>query len=116
MAGTYRFKIDQGATLRRILVWKKEDGTPVDLTDYTARMEIRDQAGGVLLYRLDTDNGGLTLGGEAGTITLHIPAATSTPWAWRAGVYDLELIAPNGDVVRLIQGGLQVVPEVTTGA
>ncbi|WP_344580481.1 hypothetical protein [Nonomuraea roseoviolacea] len=114
MAAVYRFTIDQGATFRRVLRWTS-GGEPLNLTGFSARMEIRTKTGGELLYRLDTSTGGITLGGVEGTIQLHIPASASTAWAWRTGVYDLELIGPTGDVVRLIQGGVQVSPEVTTG-
>jgi hypothetical protein len=114
LAVVYRFTIDQGATWRRVLKWLKE-GNPVDLTGFTARMEIRDKVGGALLHRLDTENGGLSLGGDEGSIVLHVPADVSSAWSWRTGAYDLELIAENGDVTRLIQGGVQINPEVTTG-
>ncbi|MEQ4716096.1 hypothetical protein [Nonomuraea sp. B19D2] len=114
MAVVYRLTLDQGATFRRVLRWLKGE-SPVDLTGFSARMEIRDKAGGSLLYRLDTTNGGISLGGAEGTVILHLPAATSAAWSWRTGVYDLELIEPNGDVTRLIQGGVQINPEVTTG-
>jgi hypothetical protein len=77
VAGTYRFNIDQGTTVRRTLRWLR-DGVPVDLTGATARMEIRDKAGGILIYRLDTTNGGLTLGGTTGMILLYIPAEASS--------------------------------------
>lgn len=114
MAVVYRLSIDQGATFRRALRWLK-GGNPVDLSGFSARMEIRDKAGGMLLHRLDTEGGGISLGGAEGTIVLHIPADVSAAWPWRTGVYDLELIEPTGDVIRLVQGSVQISPEVTTG-
>lgn len=114
MAGTYRFNIDQGTTLRRSLRWSRA-GQPVDLSGASARMEIRDKARGALLYRLDITNGGLVLGGIAGTILISIPAEASSAWNFLKGVYDLEVVEADGTVSRLIQGAVVVSPEVTTG-
>lgn len=114
MAGTYRLKIDQGSTVRRALRWLR-DGEPVDLSDCTARMEIRTAVGGALIHRLDTTNGGLEVDGPEGVIRIHIPAETSSAWTSMSGVYDLEVVFPDGSVTRLIQGQVQVSPEVTTG-
>lgn len=115
MAGVYDFVFEQGTTIARLLTWKRSN-VPVDLTGYTARMEIRDKYGGNLLYRFDLGQGNLVLGGTAGTIILRVPPSTSAAWTWRAGVYDLEVIDSNGDVARLIQGKVKISPEVTTGA
>ncbi|MET8143334.1 hypothetical protein ABZU32_23785 [Sphaerisporangium sp. NPDC005288] len=78
-------------------------------------MEIRATAGGALLHRLDTVNGGLTLGGSDGTILIYIPADVSSAWTTFQGVYDLEVVMPDGTVVRLLQGSVAISAEVTTG-
>lgn len=97
------------------MVWKR-DNVIVDITGWTARMEIRDKIGGILLYRLDTSNGRLTINGPIGMIGLNIPADVSSAWTWKSGVYDLELVDPNGKIGRMIQGKIKVNAEVTTGA
>ncbi|MER5643958.1 hypothetical protein [Streptosporangium sp. NPDC002524] len=114
MAGTYRFNIDQGTTVRRPLRWMR-DGAPVDLTGATARMEIRAKAGGALLHRLDTANEGILLGGTSGTIVLIIAPEVSSAWTVFKAVYDLEVVEASGAVTRLLQGPVSVSPEVTTG-
>lgn len=109
--------IKQGATFRRRLTWKT--GSPaiaVDLTGYTARMQVRAVIEDpVVLVDLTTENGGITLGGTAGTIDLFINDAATSAYMWDAGVFDLEMVAPgaNGDVIRLTAGTVTVSPEVT---
>jgi len=50
----------------------------------------------------------------AGTnVELVIPAADSSEWMWRHGVYDVELVDLIGHPTRLIQGSVTVSPEVT---
>ena len=60
-----------------------------------------------------TANGGITLGGVAGTIELFVSDDASTLFTWTAGAWDLEIEFPGGDVRRLAQGSISVSPEVT---
>lgn len=48
-----------------------------------------------------------------GKLTLAIPAADSTAWAWRKAVWDIELIDPSGNPGRVDSGVVVVLPEVT---
>jgi len=108
------FRLRKGSTLRRTVTWYQDAARtlPVDLTDYDARMQIRDLAG-VQLFELTTSNGGLTLGGLAGTITFYISAEdTDEPGADNAE-YDLELVAPNEDVLPFLAGSVTFQNQVT---
>lgn len=112
---TYNITVYQGATFRLPITWKTgETPTAVNLTGYTARMQIRSTVTSPTdLLELTTENGGIALGGAAGTIEILIEAADTAGQAWRTGVYDLELIAGSGDVRRLLEGTATLVPEVT---
>ena len=115
MAALVKLKIDQGATFRQRVTW--QTGTPavaVNLTGYTARMQIRDQAGATALYiELNTTNGGIVLGGVTGTIDLYISAANTAAFTWTTANYDIDLTAPSGDVTRLFMGSITISPGVT---
>lgn len=113
MAGIVALTIDQGADLDRLLTWTDSDGTPIDLTGWAARMEIRSKPGGSLYAAFDTDDGSIVLGDAAGTIRITASAATTSAWTWARGVYDLELTDGAGKVTRLIQGSVTLTPEVT---
>ena len=98
----------------RIITWKDESGTLVDLTDFTARLHMRETIDSAAPFlTLTTENGGITLGGVAGSITLLASAADTSAITVTQSVYDLELIAGNGAVTRLIEGLVLVVREVT---
>lgn len=108
--------IDQGATFTKLAMWKtgKKPGVPVDLTGCTARMQVRaKQDAPDVLVELTTENGGIVLGGAAGTIALRIEAAATAAYEWRSGVYDLEIIFADGTVRRLMYGSVSVSLEVT---
>lgn len=119
--GVYNLCINQGATFTRIFTWLA--GTccgqvvagagpmAVDITDYTAAMQIKAYPlSTTVLYDATSD---LVLGGTAGTITLTISATDTETFTWWNGVYDLLLTSPAGVVTRLLMGSVQVSAGVT---
>lgn len=118
-AGKLNLKIEQGATFKRLLQWKAGDpAVPVDLTGYVARMQVRgEQAASSVLLELTTANGGIAITDAAqGKFELRIKAADTSALTFDSGVYDLEMVAPDGPdntVTRLLAGSVSVSPEVT---
>lgn len=87
---------------------------PVDLTGFTARMDIRASLEATtVIHTLTTENGGITLGDAAGTIDLLIPATTTAGFDFTHAVYDLELVSALGVVTRLVSGAVALSKEVT---
>lgn len=112
--GEYDLTIYVGATFTRRVVWKDSLGALVNLTGYTARMQIRASVRNPeVLVALTTENGGIALGAAAGTIDLLLTNTQTAAITARAGVYDLELIDSTGVVTRLLQGAVEISPEVT---
>lgn len=112
--------IIQGATFNDLVTWMA--GTPavaVDLTGCTARMHIRPELDSAeVLANLTTENGGIVLGGVAGTVRRLMTAeATSAldPARFSEAVYDLEIVFADGSVRRLLEGTATLSPEVTRG-
>jgi predicted MFS family arabinose efflux permease len=112
-AGTLDFTIEQGATFNLLLTWKINN-VAVNLTGYTARLQARIDVDEIeTVLSLTTANGGITLGGALGTISLDQTAVQTTLLPAGTYVYDLELIAANATVTRLVQGELLISAEVT---
>lgn len=111
--GTYDFTIYQGATFSRVLTWRDSTNALVNLTGYTARMMIREAIDSTSAFvTLTTENGGIALGGAAGTITLAISATATAAITQSQGVYDLELVS-GSTVTRLLEGAVTISKEVT---
>ena len=110
--GKYNFVCPQGATFSKQLTWEI-DGDPVDLTTYTARMQVREKYSSTNpTVSLTTENGGITLGGDEGTIDIDISSTATAAIVAKEYVYDLELVS-SSVVTRLIEGKFIVTPEVT---
>lgn len=87
---------------------------PVNLTGFTARMQIRSTLEDTtVLVSLTTENGGIILGGVAGTIALLLTAAATAAFTFSNAVYDLEIIDAGGIVTRLLSGNVILSKEVT---
>ncbi|TXH57182.1 MAG: hypothetical protein E6Q97_04775 [Desulfurellales bacterium] len=88
--------------------------TPASLAGFTARMAIKDKIGGTLLHSLTTENAGIALYDTNKTITLTIPATATDDFAWKKGVYDLEMVSGTGVVTLVMHGKVELTKEVTT--
>jgi hypothetical protein len=112
-AGIYNIVAEQGATLTRTITWNNTAGQPINLTNYTARMQVRnDYDSSTALLTLTTENGGIALGGVLGTVVLTVSASSMALVASGSYVYDLELVLSDV-VTRLVQGSFTVNAEVT---
>lgn len=116
----YDLYIEKGATLTRIFRYKDSDGDAIDLTGYVARMKVRanNHAGDVVDgFDLSTENSPpeLVIDGTAGEIALTVAdeVTAAVPAATCAGVYDLEIESPTGEVTRLAEGKVRFSPEAT---
>jgi hypothetical protein len=114
VAGAYDITIEQGATFRLSLVWEDNLGVPIDLTGYTARMQLRQRhSSDTAALTLTSTAGDIVLGGALGTIVVTAAATVTDDIPFRAGVYDLEVVSGSGFVTRLIEGAATITPEVT---
>lgn len=115
-AATLNLTIEQKAAFSRRLIWKDKDGKRVDLTGYTAKLQIKNAASDVTpLFELTTANGRIALGGKNGQIDLSITGADTTAiTTWTKGVYDLVVISATSVPTRLIEGTVKVSPGVTS--
>lgn len=113
-AANNNFVIDQGANWFITVVYKDSAGTPINLTGYTAALQIRDTYADVTTeLSLSSPSGGITITGSTGTIAITASAAQTGAIAAGAYVYDLEITSASGIVTRLIQGKISVSPQVT---
>jgi hypothetical protein len=113
-AATYDFEIEQGTTLLKPIQWKDSAGNPVNMTGYTARMQIRKSVSSdEVLLELTTANGKLSIAPSTGTVTMIFSATTTAAITWTRGKYDLEVVSYDGTVTRLIEGEITVSKEIT---
>jgi hypothetical protein len=97
-ASEYNFKIEQGSTFKIKFYYRDENGDPIDLTGYCARLTWRTNYGieqsfftentdySVYKFELDEVHGGMIL---------TLPASTTNSFEFSYAKYDLELQSPD---------------------
>jgi len=130
-SGKYSFVIEQGATTNFEIQYNDANNNPIDLSDYTGRLQIRStyaQDSGVLYLTLSSsknpDGTGLDFSGSngqtpptSGSIGVYIAACTSSALTFNEAKYDLEIYSGSGHcpfTVRLLEGNVKLSKEVTT--
>ena len=109
-AARYDITADQNGDYYQAFQWKI-DGVPVDLSDYTAKMDVVDKGKSGFIYSLNTENYGISI--NSNVIVLTIPASALLLWPVLVCKYDLVLINPGGIVKPLIRGTFKLISGVT---
>lgn len=87
---------------------------PIDLTGFTARMQLREKIDSdTVIKELTTENNGITLNNTLKYIQINISAVDTATFTFSSAVYSLELVSPLGVVYPLANGTLTLVKEVT---
>jgi hypothetical protein len=124
-AGKYSFIIEQGATTNFQINWNDENGSPMDLSGYQAKMQIRPQIESTTAFLTlssslsDSCGTGIHLSGSNGTtplasgsIGIYISAVSSSRLDFGEAYYDLELMR-GCEVTRLLEGRVKLSKNVT---
>lgn len=115
-AAKYDLKIEQGADFKESLVLRDDQGVLINLTGYTAEMQIRPYVSSdTVLLNATSANGLISITPAEALIELIFDNATTAALIYTKCVYDLEVTKPSGEVVRLIEGNVYVTPQVTRG-
>jgi hypothetical protein len=118
MAVAYNVVIDQGADWFLNVNYDNPNGTPVNLTGYSAALQLRSypDAPTAVLSLTSAVNGGITITGATGLVAMQATATQTRAIDEGTYYYDLEITSPASPtaiVTRLIQGQAVVSAEVT---
>ena len=107
-AGIYNFTLDQGGVLYLNLVYQNPNGTPINLTGQTGRMQLRRKFSSVADLTLTTSNGGITITPLTGNVLVTMTDEQTGDLEPGFFLYDFEcrFAVRNGTatVVKLLTG------------
>lgn len=105
--GLYSPNAYRGETFARVLTWRDSGGALVNLTGYSAKIQIRDTVANTVIDEFAVGTG-LTLGGALGTITWEMTAAETLALPIGNLAYDLRMTSGTGVVTYLLAGYVNV--------
>lgn len=123
-AAKHNITVEQGATFIRTITIKDSASEPIDITGWTLRGKIRESQSAEtaiatfvteILDQTDEDTIGQATFSLSAAVTAAIPEAEFTKPFLKTTklLYDLEIEKPSGEVIRLLQGDVTFVPEMT---
>lgn len=84
----------------------------IRLEGYSAWMQIRRTKNAEdVLDELTTENGRIKI--CCNHFILSFPHETTQKWVFRRGVFDIKVISPDGEQIRVAEGNILVLPGVT---
>lgn len=110
MSAKYDFTLYQGATFSTTLQIKDANDDAVDITNYTFAGQIRtSHHSGDIQATFD-----ITVANAAtGTVSWQLSSTNSALVPAQQCVYDVEMTQSNGDVIRILEGFVDVKANVT---
>ncbi len=94
----------------------KENGSIVDLSTYTGRLQVRKDYGKEIIIELSSAAGTIVLASGAGdspNVQLKWVSGATAALALYDGIYDLELTSPQGTILKFLEGRWSLRREVT---
>ena len=114
-SATHDIIVEEGSVFELFFEYRDCEDVLIDLTGYTAQMQIREnKASPTYLVEL-TETSGITLGGALGTVLIRISSTITDALDFNKGVYDVELSEAGDDTLtrRVLEGKVKFSEQVT---
>jgi hypothetical protein len=109
MAGFAELTLEQGASFTTTVTVNGSDGSPTNLTSYTAAAQLRKS-----YYSTTANNFTVTVSNAAaGELTMAMSAANTANLTPGRYVYDLLITSPTSIKTRVVEGIVTLLPSVT---
>jgi hypothetical protein len=125
-ASKYDFTIEQGSSFKLALVYKDSNGSPVDLTNWCARLTWTTNNNvnqTFISTNIDYSVYKFTIEPANGRLVLMIPPETTNSFSFNTAKYDLELQSDEDfysgsgkDIIRLLYGSIMVTKRYSKSA
>lgn len=109
MATVTNLYVDQGAFFRTYVTVANTNGTPLDLTGFTAASQMRKSYQSTTAYNFTTSISNPT----QGRVRVELLSEQSRVIPAGKYLYDIEVTSPTGERTRVVEGIVLINPEIT---
>lgn len=113
MAGQKNWDVDQDTTFTFVVEYKDPDDAIINLTGATAKMQVRDATAQKLAFTLTSPNGGITIEGNLGKVTVRMTPTQTKKIFYPKSIYDLIVTDSNSVKTKLLGGYINLKRTVT---
>lgn len=113
--GQYQMNIKKGADFALTVQWTDSNGTPINLSNYTAALTGREywNSSASLFALTSTPLAGIVITPATGTLVITLTAAQTSALTPGRGVYDLFLTDIGGVKTCILEGAITITPKAT---
>lgn len=118
-AAKYDFNIEQGSSFKLSMVYKDENGNPIDLTNWCARLTWKTNTNIIQIFsteNIDHSEYKFMIEPQIGKLSFLLPASTTNSFIFNSAKYDLELQSDDDlyggggkHIIRLLSGTINIV-------
>ena len=106
----YDIIIDEGADYAISFTVKDDNDDPMDFTDFTGRMHLKNKIDGNITLDYSPY---ISIVGNLGLVNIIVPASATINAGFINGVYDVELESSSGNITKIVRGNVEFIREVT---
>lgn len=106
------FKVVQGDTFVIQVTYEDPNGDPIDLTSFSARMDVRNEPGGKILCASITNDNGISIDGSNGILTITLSPSQTRRLTTPSAAYQLQIISTSDIYTTILKGYFSVYPAV----
>ena len=107
------FKIVQGDTFNISVQYIDSNNNPIDLTGYSAKMDVRNSPGGKILCASINSSNGISIDNSTGTLDITFNPSQTKKFTIPSAAYHLKIINnSNNDQSTILKGYFSVTPVI----
>lgn len=102
------FNVVQGDTFTIRVEYQDESNTPIDITDYSAVMTVRDKPGGRIVCAEIDDSSGIVIDGPNGGLDITLLPEHTRKFTTPRARYQIQIISDQGVKTTVLSGYFMV--------
>lgn len=109
--GIYNFVIQQGIDFQREIRWSTKEGTsliPVDITGYTAKLQIFPAYGDIPLIEWSTEGLNPLITNDGEKFIINVPSSITAGYTFKNATHEFEVTSPGGIKYKFLHGRVDI--------